>query len=111
MDRSVNGPSILSDHLRRGKGRVFLLYYISMSLVLRILIGLVVMAAGFGIIIKTDLVRSWFGEIAWAERKLGPGGTRTFYKLIGLAVCVIGVFIATNIISDIMNGLVGIFIR
>lgn len=82
-----------------------------MNPLLRILLGLIVVAVGFGVILKTDLVRTWFGEIAWAERKLGPGGTRMFYKLVGLAACVIGIFIATNIISDILYSFASIFVR
>lgn len=82
-----------------------------MSPLVRILLGLFVMVVGFVILKKTDLFRSWFGEIPWAEEHLGSGGTRTFYKLFGAFVSVLGVFIATNIASDILGGLAGFLIR
>ncbi len=82
-----------------------------MNPILRVLLGLIVIVVGFCVVWKTDLIRSWFGEIAWAERKFGPGGTRTFYKLLGALICFIGIFIATNIISDILTGFASIFVR
>lgn len=51
----------------------------------------------------------FFGRNWWAERKLGS--SRLFYKLLGVAVSVIGVFIATNIISGIMRSFAGVFVR
>lgn len=83
----------------------------TMSPLVRVLLGLFIMVVGFVIVKKTDLFRSWFGEIPWAEEHLGNGGTRLFYKLLGAACAVMGVFIATGIMSDIMNGLVSVFIR
>lgn len=84
---------------------------LTMSPLTRILLGLGIMMLGFVILKKTDLFRSWFGEIPWAEEHLGSSGTRTFYKLFGAAVSVMGVFMATGIMSDILNGLASIFIR
>mgnify|MGYP000415685019 CR=1 FL=1 len=49
----------------------------------------------------------WF-SIPFAEEKFGPGGTRFFYKLIGILTVFIGIFISTNIISSILESLAGI---
>lgn len=82
-----------------------------MNVFFRILLGLVVMAGGFGIVLKTDLLRSWLGNVDWAEQHLGNGGTRLFYKLVGAGICFIGILIASNIITDIMVGIGSIFVR
>lgn len=82
-----------------------------MNVFLRVLIGIAVMAFGFFFVQRTDKFQSWFGQNDWAEEKFGPGGTRTFYKLMGALICVIGVFIATNIASDVLTSLASIFGR
>jgi hypothetical protein len=77
----------------------------------RILLGLVVIAVGFHMVWKTVVYQDWIGRIDFAEEKIGPGGTNTFLKMCGAAVCLIGIAITTNLISDILNSLVGVFIR
>lgn len=74
-----------------------------MSAYLRIPLGIFVMMIGFLIVSKTDVLLSWFGEVPFAEEKFGPGGSRFFYKLVGVLVSFIGMFIATNVISDILE--------
>ncbi|MFA6132027.1 MAG: hypothetical protein WC702_03110 [Patescibacteria group bacterium] len=81
-----------------------------MSLFWRLVLGLVVMAVGFHMVWKTLLYQEWTGVIEFAEEKLGSGGTNTFLKLIGAGVCFIGVAIATNLISDILNSFAGLFV-
>jgi hypothetical protein len=68
------------------------------------------MAVGFHMVWKTLLYQEWTGVIEFAEEKLGSGGTNTFLKLIGAGVCFIGVAIATNLISDILNSFAGLFV-
>ena len=82
-----------------------------MSATFRIILGLIVMVVGFLIVWKTEVVFSWFGVSEFAEKKLGTGGSRFFYKLIGVLVVFMGVFIATNIISSILEGFANIFVR
>ncbi len=82
-----------------------------MNPILRVLLGLAVMVAGYFIVVKSETVLEWFGRIDWAEEKLGTGQTRLFYKLIGIGVAFLGIFIATNIISDILASFAGIFVR
>ncbi len=82
-----------------------------MSPIFRILIGLVVTIVGFLMVWKTYPLQGFIGRIDWAEDKLGPGGTNPFLKLLGIVVAFIGIFIMTNIISDILNVFTGIFIR
>lgn len=68
-----------------------------MGLVLRILIGGVVAAAGVYFVLKTENVLGFFGSVDWAERKLGSGGTRLFYKLLGVVFAFIGFMVMTNL--------------
>jgi len=82
-----------------------------MNPILRILLGLAIMAVGVLIVWKSEKVFGMIGRIPFAEAKFGTGGTRTFIKLIGLLVVFIGIFTATNIISDILSGFAGIFVR
>ncbi len=69
------------------------------------------MIVGFFMVWKTEAIFSWTGQIDFAENKLGTGGTRLFLKLIGLGVVFLGIFIATNIISDILTTFVSVFTR
>ncbi|HBL39994.1 TPA: hypothetical protein DDZ10_05020 [Candidatus Uhrbacteria bacterium] len=77
----------------------------------RVLLGLLVIIVGFFMVWKTVVFQDFFGVNAWAERKFGSGGTNTFYKLLGVLVAFLGMLIATNLISEVMQSLVGIFVR
>ncbi len=74
-----------------------------MSPLIRIPLGLFVMFVGFMIVKKTPKVLEWFGAVPFAEQKFGPGGSRFFYKLIGVLAVFIGIAIATNFISNILG--------
>ncbi len=82
-----------------------------MSPFIRILLGVAVMVVGFCFVRYSDKVLEWFGRVDFAEDKLGQGGTRLFYKLMGILIAFIGMFIATNIMSDILGGFAGLFSR
>jgi hypothetical protein len=67
-------------------------------MILRILLGLALIAVGFVFVWKTEWFQQNVGSIAWAEDKMGTmGGSRLMYKLIGILVIVIGILIATNL--------------
>ena len=82
-----------------------------LSVFVRIPLGLAVMAVGFLIVWKSETIFGWTGTIDWAEQKIGVGQTRLFIKLLGVGVAVIGVFIASDIISDILGAIASIFVR
>ncbi|MBM5789875.1 hypothetical protein FJZ23_02185 [Candidatus Parcubacteria bacterium] len=82
-----------------------------MSPLFRIPLGLLVMVAGFYMVQKTEVLMSWFGEVPFAEAKFGPGGSRFFYKLLGVLVSFLGIFIATNVISNILESLAAVLTR
>ena len=72
----------------------------------RILLGIFLVAVGSVMVIKSEALYNFFGPVQWAENKLGSdGGSRLFYKLIGMAIIFLGFIVATGIWFDILNGL------
>jgi len=64
--------------------------------------GILVIALGAFMVIKTRWFIENFGHSAWAEEKLGGGGTNTMYKILGI------VFIFGSLMA--MTGLLGNFL-
>ena len=63
----------------------------------QIILGIVIIVAGFGMVAKTEWLINNFGRMAWFEDKLGTeGGTRLGYKLIGLLAIFIGIIVMTG---------------
>ncbi len=74
---------------------------------MRYLIGLLLVMAGAVIVWKSEWIYRNFGEVAWAEKHLGTeGGTRLFYKLLGLAVIFLGFFVISGIWELLLGGFV-----
>jgi hypothetical protein len=74
----------------------------------RILLGIFLVAIGSVMVIKSEAIYNFFGPVQWAENKLGAdGGSRLFYKLIGIAIILLGFIVATGLWFDILNGLAG----
>ncbi len=70
------------------------------------MLGFLVAALGFSMVWKTEFYMSILGEIDWAIRHLGGGGTRLLYKLLGTAIIIIGFLVITNLWEGFMTGLV-----
>ena len=66
---------------------------------------------GFFMIYRTIWFFRMFGRIAWAEDKLGGGGTRFFLKILGLLIIFLGIFTISGIIDDIMGSFANLFVR
>ena len=79
-----------------------------MSPLFRVPLGLFVMIIGFLMVKYTTVLMSWFGEVPFAEKHFGQGGSYFFWKLIGVLVVFIGIFIATNVISDLLESIASI---
>jgi hypothetical protein len=65
-------------------------------------------------VIKTETVLSWFGRIEFAEKYLGSdGGSRLFYKLLGLLVILVAFLAMSGILGallrDVFGPLIGVF--
>jgi len=76
-----------------------------MGILIRIIAGLVIVGIGFIFIWKTEAFLRSIGRIDWAERKLG--GTRNFYKLLGIIVIFIGLLTMTGMIGGFIQGTIG----
>lgn len=67
-------------------------------------IGLIMLALGFHMTWKTDAYMGFMGRNEWAEQKLGPGGTRLMYKIIGIFICFFGILGVTGQLSGLAEG-------
>jgi hypothetical protein len=68
-----------------------------------VIFGVLGIAIGAAIVIKSEAMLEAFGRIQFFEDKLGmEGGSRLGYKLIGLAVTFIGILTLTGLIDSFM---------
>ena len=62
-----------------------------------IFLGIIILAVGVVLVIKTEWFLENFGRISWFEKVLGTeGGTRLGYKLLGVLGIFIGIILATG---------------
>lgn len=72
------------------------------------IIGILAIALGVVLILKTEWFVENFGSSAWAEEHLGTeGGTRLMYKLIGLAMIALSIMGMTGMLGEIIIGTFG----
>ncbi|MFH1667889.1 MAG: hypothetical protein ABH884_02625 [Candidatus Komeilibacteria bacterium] len=75
---------------------------------MNILFGLIMLAVGILIIWKTEPLLRFFGRVAFAERYFGTeGGSRLFYKLLGLIAIFFALLILTGQQDGFLEGTVG----
>lgn len=61
---------------------------------------MLLVAFGALLTIKNEWMLQNFGSIAWAEQHLGfEGGSRLFYKLLGVILCIVGFVIAFGLLG------------
>jgi hypothetical protein len=79
-----------------------------MNVIFRIIGGILIVLVGVTFVIKTEWFLQNFGQIAWAEQHLGfEGGSRLFYKLLGVTICIIGMLMATGMLGGLLVGTIG----
>lgn len=78
-----------------------------MSIILRIFIGVAIVAIGAVFVIRTRKFIEFFGPVAWADAKFGGGGTNLMYKTIGITLCFIGFMVATNLWNAFLQATLG----
>ena len=70
---------------------------------MKYLLGMLGILIGMILVIKTEWFIRNFGTNEWAEQKFGTsGGTRTFYKLLGILF----VFVALAGMTGVLGGLI-----
>ncbi len=67
------------------------------------IIGIIIVALGALVTWKSDWILSNFGKSPWAEKNIG-GGSRTFYKLMGIIIIFLGFFILSGITKLLLEG-------
>ena len=80
-----------------------------MSLIVQILIGLAIAGVGVFFVMRTGDVLDFLGPVDWAEQHLG--GSRMFYKLLGVVVCLIGFIVATDLWDAFFAATIGKLFR
>jgi hypothetical protein len=76
-------------------------------MIARIIIGLLIVAVGAMMVIRTQWFMSIIGRIPWAEVHLGGGGSRALLKIIGLALIFIGFLVITNMWESVIIWILG----
>ncbi len=78
-----------------------------MNIIVRILLGLLIDAVGLFFIFKSETMLDFLGPIEPVEAKLGAGGTRLFYKIMGTIIVVAGFLFMTNLWDAFLQGTLG----
>lgn len=76
-----------------------------MSFIPQLLIGIAIAAVGAFFVLKTEIILDFFGGVDWAEQHLG--GSRFFYKLLGIVFIVLGLIVATDMWDALLNSTLG----
>lgn len=75
----------------------------------RILVGIIGIPIGFLIIYYRTQIKDWVGNIGFAEKFLGRGGTWTVLPLIGLAISILSFLWMIGNLQEIFQNLFGPF--
>ena len=79
---------------------------------MQIFTGLVILAVGSMLVIKSNWFLTNFGRMKWFEEKLGSdGGSRLGYKLIGVILIFIGLIMATGSGDEFFSWILAPLIR
>ncbi len=98
------------------KKSFFSVYYKRQVLLIKdmhYILGLIMIVVGGLLVVKSEWFLQNFGTVAWAEEHLGfNGGSRLFYKLIGIVIIFFGFMVITNLMGAFLMGTVGkLFVR
>ncbi len=67
------------------------------------LVSLLIIAIGATITVKSEWFYEFFGPVEWAEKYLGTsGGSRLFYKLLGILVVLLTFMSWAGILQNIL---------
>lgn len=70
--------------------------------------GLLGVSVGALIVLKAEWIIQNFGSYGWADEHLGTsGGSRLFYKLIGLAIILFSFLSMAGLMDNILLGIFG----
>ncbi len=73
-----------------------------------LLLGIVALAIGFMVVWKANWIYTEFGGVDWADQHLGyEGGSRLFYKLIGMVIIFFGLLSVTGLMDSFLASTIG----
>ena len=75
----------------------------------RILVGILGVPLGILIMVYRYHLKQFTGDIDFAERYLGSGGTYNLFIIIGLAVSILSVMYAFGTLQEFFGGYLGSF--
>ncbi len=76
------------------------------SNLMKYVVGIIAVGIGFLVVWKADWFVNNLGHIAWAEEHLGSeGGTRLFYKLIGIGIIILAFLLMTGGLFGILSSI------
>ncbi|PIR78359.1 MAG: hypothetical protein COU28_02040 [Candidatus Magasanikbacteria bacterium CG10_big_fil_rev_8_21_14_0_10_36_16] len=64
--------------------------------------GILIIALGAVMVIKTDWFVENFGHSEWAEEHLGGGGTRLMYKILGIVAIILSLMGMTGLLGSVI---------
>jgi len=70
------------------------------------IVGIILVVAGSLTVLFSQKIYENFGHLPWAEDKLGPGGTLTFIRLVGVGVIILGFMLWFGIFQFIFGGII-----
>lgn len=71
-------------------------------------LGILAIAFGIFMVIKTEWIVENFGTSDWAEANMGTsGGSRLLYKLIGVAIIFGSMMVMTGMMGEVILGIFG----
>ena len=77
----------------------------------KFIFGIIIVAAGFLFVWKSEWLLQNFGRIPFAEKHLGTeGGTRLMYKIIGIIIIIIGFMYATDLTDNTLKWLADLIV-
>jgi len=69
---------------------------------MRYILSIIGVAVGALIVIKSEKIFNALGPVQWAEQHWGAeGGSRLFYKLVGVGIIVVSFFYMSGILQSI----------
>lgn len=72
---------------------------------MKYVVGILVILLGVAMVLKTNWFLQMFGRIGWAEQHLGlEGGSRLFYKLLGIAFIFLSLMGMTGLLGQLILG-------
>jgi len=70
---------------------------------MKIIAFILLVGLGMLMVIKTEWFLNFFGRSAWAEKTFGfYGGSRIFYKLLGVIVIIVSTLTLTGVMEKII---------